>query len=305
MNVAVTGGAGFIGSHLVDRLVSKNNNVVVIDNLSSGKREYVNNKAEFVKIAVQSPHLRQIFRERKFDIIFHLAAQASVSGSKSNPLGDAKTNIFGTLNILKFASLHKVKKIVFAHSVASFGEPKYLPIDEKHPVGPISFYGLSKYAGSSYVELFGNFHNLPYVIGIFANVYGPRQNHQGEGGVVSIFSYQMLNKIRPKIYGNGKQTRDFIYVSDLSDALISFKKAKNEVFTIGTGKEITINDLYKKIAMMTNFKHPPIYAKKKEGDILRSVLSTKKTKKILDFSPKVKLHEGLKKTTEYFKKMYT
>lgn len=304
MKILVTGGAGFIGSHLVDQLIFNRHQVYIVDNLSTGKKENLNKKAEFLKTDVQNPNLRKVFEDCKFDIVFHLAAQVDVSESAKNPKKDALANIFGTLNVLDLAAKNKVKKIILAHSVACFGEPQYLPIDERHPIGPISFYGLSKYTAATYAQLYSQNYNLPYVINIFANVYGPRQNPLGEGGVVAVFTYKMLKGIAPEIFGNGKQTRDFIFVEDVVDAILSSTKLENEILTIGTEKETSINDLYKKLASLLNFEKKPIYKPKKEGDIFRSVLSIKKAKKLLGFTPKTPLDIGLGKTINYFKKEF-
>lgn len=304
MKILVTGGAGFIGSHLSDRLILDSHEVFVIDNLSSGREGNIAKRARFLKEDIRNHSLGDIFKKEKFEIVFHLAAQSDVSKSLKNPKMDMETNILGTLNLLELSAKNKVKKFIFANSVACFGEPKYLPIDEKHPPSPISFYGLSKYTGSFYVQLFGRKKNLPFVNLIFANVYGPKQNPFGEGGVVAKFIYSMISGDPPNVFGSGNQTRDFIFVEDLVLALTLSLKIKNETLPIGTGMETSVNQLYQKIAQKLNFLKKPAYKPKKEGDIERSVVSSKKAKKLLGFSPRTSLDVGLEKTISYFKEIY-
>jgi UDP-glucose 4-epimerase len=301
MKILVTGGAGFIGSHLVDRLIKKGNQVSVIDNLSTGKKENLNPRAEFFLENIRSRSIQTIFSKRNFDLVYHLAAQVVISKATKNPIKDAKDNILGTLNILDVSARYKVKKMFYANSVTCFGEPDDLPINENHPIQPLSFYALSKYTASIYTNLYSNYYNLPSIINIFANVYGPRQSPFGEGGVIAIFSYKMLKGQPIEIFGNGEQTRDFIFVDDLVDAITLSTNLKNETFTIGTEIETSINTLFKEIAALTNYPKKPIYRPKREGDVLKSVLSIKKAQKMLKFKPNTSLEKGLLKTFQYFK----
>lgn len=272
--VLITGGAGFIGSHIADKFIENNYEVVIIDNLSTGKIENINNKANFYKADIIIDDLNNIFEKEKPSIVIHLAAQVSVSNANKNPVYDAKENIIGTLNILEHCKKFNVDKIIAASSAAVYGNPQYLPIDENHPKEPISQYGLSKLTMEKYIQLSG----VDYIICRFSNVYGPRQTIEGEAGVVTIFENAMKKDLPVCIYGDGEQTRDFVYVRDVAEVIykLSNSDVKNEVINISTNEGITINELFYSLKCKYDYTIEPLYKGKRIGDIDVSILSNKK-----------------------------
>ncbi len=303
--ILVTGGAGFIGSHLVDRLIGKGYKVVVIDNLSTGKKENLNPKAKFYKINICSPKISQIFKKEKPEIVFHLAAQINVRKSVENPLFDAKTNILGSLNVLENCKNFKVQKIIFASTGgAIYGQAKKLPTPEDYLANPLSPYGIAKLTTEKYLNYYYQVLGLPYISLRLANVYGPRQDGSGEAGVIAIFLGKMLRGENPVIFGDGKQTRDFIFVEDVISAfLLSMKIKKVGIFNIGTAKETDINTIFKKLKELTNQKQKPIYEKERKGDLKRSCLDIEKAKEKLKWQPKYSLEKGLEKTIQWFQNL--
>lgn len=291
-NVLITGGAGFIGSHVSDFLIAKGYNVIVVDNLSSGSNSNLNNKAKFYNLDINSSDLEHIFKENSIDYVFHFAAQASVSYSTKHPTEDATENILGSINVLKFSKKYNVKKFITVSTAAVYGVPEYLPVDEKHPTTCLSFYGISKLTMEKYTELFG----IDYIIFRFANVYGPRQSAHGEAGVVAIFSDKMKNNEDITIHGDGEQTRDFVYVSDIADICLSAieKDVKNEIINVSTNTAISVNKLFEIMSKNYNYKKTPIYSEERFGDIKHSILDNKKCQKLFDFVPKTAVEDGLK-----------
>lgn len=310
MRILVTGGAGFIGSHLVDRLIKEKYKVIIIDNLSSGKKENLNKKARFYKIDICSSKIFEIFKKEKPDIIYHLAAQIDVRKSVENPIKSAEINILGSLNIIEsFAKLYhyknynKITKIVFASTGgAIYGDAKIIPTPESYPEFPLSPYGIEKLSVEKYLNYYFQVFKIPYIALRLANVYGPRQNSKGEAGVIAIFCDKMLRGDQPIINGNGKQTRDFVYVDDVVNAFIlAIKKNKIGVYNIGTGKEATINTIFLKLKQLTGSNCKKIHGPRKPGEQRRSCLDYSKAKKELGWIPKVSLDEGLRITVEWFK----
>ncbi|GBF36637.1 UDP-glucose 4-epimerase [Methanofervidicoccus abyssi] len=297
VRILVTGGAGFIGSHVVDHLLENNYTVIVLDNLSTGNIKNLNKKVEFIKGDIRDKDLD--FRD--IDGIIHLGAQVNVRTSLKEPLYDCDVNIMGTLNILETMRRYDVEKIVFASSVAVYGDPKYLPVDEEHPKEPLSPYGLSKYCSEKYIELYGDLYGIDYTILRYSNVYGERQNPRGEAGVVCIFIESMLKGKTPTIFGDGYQTRDFVYVGDVAKSTIMALNWKNKVVNIGTGRETSINHLYNIIADILNFKEKPVYSDPREGEIYRMVVSIERALD-LQWKPTVDLREGIRRTVEWMKK---
>jgi len=296
MNVLVTGGAGFIGSHVVDKLIEENHRVFIIDNLSTGKKEFINEQANFFQMNIIDSEIENVF-QNDIDFVIHLAAQIKVSDSINDPLNDAYNNIIGTLNILKMCEKYEVKKTIYISSAAEIGDPKYFPIDEKHPINPMSPYGVSKHLPIYYLKLFEEKSDFSYTILRLSNVYGPRQTAVGEGGVVAIFSEMLFQNKIPKIFGNGKQTRDFVYVEDVVSAIIlAIKSEKSELYHIGSGKETTVNELFSILKESIGTNIIPKYIPKREGDIERSVFSVEKAKKELNWEPKTLLSDGLRRT---------
>lgn len=307
MKFLVTGGAGFVGSHLVDRLIKKGHKVVVVDNLSTGKKENLNPKAKFYKIDICSPQISQVFKKEKPEIVYHLAAQIDVRKSTENPVQDAKINILGSLNVIQNFILNTKYKIqntrfIFASSVGVYGEPKTLPVKENHPLNPIAPYPITKLAIEKYLNYYQS-QGLDFVSLRYANIYGPRQPSEiGEGGVIAIFINKILKGERPIIFGRGQQTRDFLYVDDaVNAAILALKTQTSSVFNVGTNKEITINSLLKLILKILNKKIKPIYKPLREGEIVKSKIDFSKIKKELGFQPEYTLENGLKETIDWFK----
>lgn len=236
LKVLVTGGAGFIGSHLVDRLIESGHQVVVVDNLSKGNCIFVHPKAQFILEDITAPRLGGIFKLEQPEVVFHEAAQIDVQTSVRKPQADAQVNIQGTINVLEACINSGVKKVIYASSAAAYGNPQYLGIDEQHPIDPLSPYGISKHTAEHYLKVYHQLHGLKYTVLRYANVYGPRQDIQGEGGVVSIFINKLLRNQSLTIDGSGEQTRDFIYVHDVVRAnLASLDYGDNQIVNVGTG----------------------------------------------------------------------
>ncbi|MEI8129462.1 MAG: NAD-dependent epimerase/dehydratase family protein [bacterium] len=290
-NVLITGGAGFIGSHLGDLLIENGYNVFVVDNLSSGNGHNLNAKAKFYNLNINSIDLENIFKENKIDYVFHFAAQASVSFSTKNPTEDATENILGSINVLKFSKKYAVKKFITSSTAAVYGVPKYLPVDENHTTTCLSFYGLSKLTMEKYTELFG----IDYLIFRFANVYGPRQSAHGEAGVVAIFADKMERNEEIIIHGDGEQTRDFVYVSDIAKVCLCAiqSELKNEIINVSTDKAISINKLFELMAEKYCYKKTPSYTQARFGDIKHSILDNKKCNELLGITPATSVESGL------------
>jgi UDP-glucose 4-epimerase len=303
IKVLVTGGAGFIGSHLVDRLVQEGNEVVVIDDLSTGKRKQVNKKAQFYKMDIRSKRIERVFRKERPLIVVHLAAQMNVRLSTEDPVFDAEVNILGTINLLEHAVKNGVRKVSFASSGgAVYGEQEVFPAAESHRTDPLSPYGISKLAGEKYLAYYTNTTGLRHAIMRFGNVYGPRQEPEGEAGVIAIFSKLMLDGGQPIINGTGKQTRDFVYVDDVVESLmVTMDEDIQGIFNVGTGQEATVNECYGIIKELTNSSCKDLYGAAKKGEQFRSVLDVRKLREGFDWEPQVSLAEGLKMTVEFFK----
>lgn len=298
----VTGGAGFIGSHIVDALVKKNMNVVVVDDLSSGRSSNVNAKAKFHKCSIASSQMVDLLKEVKPDVLFHCAAQVNLRNSLIDPPSDAHTNIMGTINILHTAASIGVKKVIYSSTGgALYPETAKLPASEAVLPEPSSPYGISKRAAEMYVHYEYQIHGLPYVILRYANVYGPRQNAKGEAGVISIFSERMANGAPISIFGTGKQTRDYVYVEDVVRAnMLAMTSSCQGTYNIGTGKQTSVNTLFKQLKTLTRYPLQATYEPAIPGEMLRSCLSAKKAKKELGWEPKTTLESGLKKTVKWF-----
>ena len=301
--ILVTGGAGFIGSHLVDRLIQEGNEVIVVDNLSTGKRKNINKKAQFYKMDIQSKRIERVFRNERPLIVVHLAAQMSVRHSTDDPGFDAQVNILGTINVLEHAVRQGVRKVTFASSGGVvYGEQEIFPASESHRTEPLSPYGISKLAGEKYLAYYANATGLRYVALRFANVYGPRQDSEGEAGVVAIFSKQMLDGGQPIVNGTGKQTRDFIYVDDAVEAiLVTLGEDVQGIFNVGTGQETTINECYGIIKSLTKCQCKELYGAAKKGEQFRSVLDVTKLREVFGWDPQVNLQEGLTRTVDFFR----
>lgn len=302
MRVLVTGGAGFIASHIVDELIDLNHHVCIVDNLSTGNERNINREATFYRCDItDTDKLKLVFDMERPEVVIHHAAQIDIQTSLKKPQFDADNNIVGTINILECCRKYNVRKIIYPSSAAVYGEPKYLPIDEKHPIDPISFYGISKHTPEHYIKAFSKLYGIKYTIFRYANVYGIRQDPKGEGGVVSIFVDKLLRKETPFIFGDGEQTRDFIYVKDVADAnVLTLDRADNEILNISTNKYITVNELYWMMKHVSQSNIDASYKTAREGDILHSYLDNQKACEYLGWKPRYDIENGLQETIEYY-----
>ena len=303
MRILVTGGAGFIGSNVVDALVKDGHEVTVLDNLSTGKEENINPEVKFYNIdLLDIESLEFVFREFKPDVVNHHAAQIDVRKSVEDPAFDAETNIIGSINLFELSINFEVKRIIFSSTGgALYGEPEALPASEDTPIEPLSAYGVAKYCVENYLNYFKRLYGIERVILRYANVYGPRQDPLGEAGVVAIFTGKILKGEKPVIYGDGAQTRDYIYVEDVVEANVLALNGKEGVYNIGTGKETSINELLEIFSKVLGREIKPEYAPPRKGEIRRISLDGEKAKKELSFVPKYSLEEGLKKTIEWYR----
>jgi len=302
MKTLVTGGAGFIGSHVVDALVEKGDKVVVIDNFSTGFEKNLNPAARLYRLSICDTALNKIFEREKPQTVIHLAAQTSVMRSITDPAFDAGVNILGSLNVIYNCLNSGVQKIVYASSSALYGTPEYLPVDEKHPVKSLSPYGISKHTVEHYLLQNYVLYGLSYIALRYANVYGPRQNPRGEGGVVAIFTGKMLSREQPTIYGRGDKSRDYVYVGDVVRANIMAAGSKETgIFNISTGEETSDQQVFELISQECNYDGLPFYAAERPGEIKRIYLDNNRAAKILKWNPLVQVREGINKATAYYK----
>lgn len=301
----MTGGAGFIGSHIVDRLILEGDEVVVVDNLSTGKERNINKGAKFYKLDILHSKLEKIIKKEKPDVISHHAAQMDVRRSVEDPLFDAQVNILGFIHLLEYAVKYGTRHVVFASSGgAVYGEQTQFPATEAHLTAPVSPYGISKLAGEKYLYYYKQNSGLEYTALRYANVYGPRQDPFGEAGVVAIFTQKMLRNEQSVINGNGMQTRDYVYVEDVVEAnmmAIRSKPVLTDTFNVGTGVETSVNQLYKILQSLTDFPLKEIHGPVKRGEQIRSVLDYSRIHKMMEWEPKVSLKTGLEKTVNYFR----
>jgi UDP-glucose 4-epimerase len=302
MKVLITGGAGFIGSHIADLLIGAGHALVIVDDLSNGKEENINQKATFYPVSILDKTLPDIFTRESIDVVIHHAAQISVRESVKDPLHDMEINIKGSLLLLEQCTRCAIKKFIFASTGgALYGEQDYFPADENHPTRPLSPYAIAKLSTEKYLSFYHNTHRLPYVTLRYANVYGPRQDPHGEAGVVAIFTRCMLQGKQPTVNGDGNQTRDFVYVHDIARAnLLALESPFIGELNIGTGIETSINTIFQEIRDLISPNIPEIHGPPMPGEQLRSVLSYEKAKSILGWEPTVPLVEGLKHTVAFF-----
>jgi UDP-glucose 4-epimerase len=303
VKILITGGAGFIGSHVADASITAGHHVTIIDDLSTGNLENVNPKAKFIRMDIRDNGVKEIFIQGKFDAVIHHAAQMDVRRSVEDPGYDASVNIIGSLNLLENCIRYGVNKLIFASTGgAIYGEQEYFPADELHPVNPLSPYGIAKLAVEKYLFYYHAVHGLQYVNLRYANIYGPRQNPHGEAGVVAIFASKMFAGKEPVINGDGKQTRDYTYVGDVVKAnLLALSYTKSGTFNVGTGCETDVNELFRIIRDLSGASCQERHGPAKKGEQIRSVLDHSRIKKVLGWEPSVNLHEGLHKTVEFFK----
>ncbi len=300
--ILVTGGAGFIGSHLVGSLIDGGYEVYVVDDLSKGNLKNLNKGANFLKLSIEGKEFLKQIEKIKPHTIYHLAAQSSITESLKDPEKDFEINLFSTIDLLDKARKAKVRKVIFASSAAVFGRADKLPIEENYPKETISYYGLTKLCSEYFFKNYSRQYKLPYVCLRLANVYGPRQDAKGEGGVIAIFATNILRGKSLTIYGDGNQTRDFIYISDVVEAFIkSLGQPVIGEFNVGTSRETSINDLAESFIKINGQSIQKTYLRERFTEVKRSSLSSYKFHKATGYSPKVTLNEGLEKTLSYFK----
>ncbi len=291
--VLVTGGAGFIGSHIVEKLLEKHYSVVVLDNLSSGTMDNLPQSADlkFYCVHIEKDDLNPIFELEKPDYLIHLAAQTCVTYSIAHTDFDANVNIMGSIRLLEYSKKYNIKKFITASTAAVYGNPQYLPVDENHPTLPISPYGLSKLTMENYIQLF----KIPYIIFRFSNVFGPRQKSSKESGVIAIFDRLMKTQSPVLIYGDGEQTRDFVYVEDIATICVQSitSPLRNEILNISTNQGISINQLFDEMKILYHYNQSPHYLPEREGEIRKSILSNKKLIKMMGNVQTFSLKEGL------------
>jgi UDP-glucose 4-epimerase len=306
MKILVTGAAGFIGSHVADAYVNLGQEVVILDNLSRGSKRNLNTKCRFYQCDIRDREdVEKIFLLEKPTIINHHAAQMDVRRGVREPLFDAQVNILGSINLIESALANGAKRFIYAATAgAGYGEPKQMPVSEDYPINPITPYGISKHTVEHYLFTFQVLYGLEYVVLRYGNVYGPRQNSQGEAGVFAIFSEQMLADLQPLIYGNGKKIRDYIYISDVAAANVAaLDRGANEIFNVGSGVETSDLEIFQRVRDLLGKRIEPRYAARRLGEIDNICLDISKAKSLLQWVPRVNLSEGASNTVGYFQRL--
>jgi UDP-glucose 4-epimerase len=301
MKVVVTGGAGFVGSHVVEHLIDAGHEVVVLDSLVGGKRSNVHPGARLREVDIRDGDaVKAAFAAERPEVVSHQAAQASVKVSMENPLLDAQTNIIGTINILEACRAHGVRKVVYAGTGgAAVGEPKYLPVDEAHPAEPLSIYGADKYFVEHYCRIYRDTWGMDITRLRYANVYGPRQDPFGEAGVIAIFARRMLDNGDPIVNGDGEQERDYVYVGDIARAnLLAIEKGGAGPYHLGTGVGTSVNTLFDRLAELTGYGKPRRHGPAMPGEVFRIFLDISRARAELGWEPQIGLDEGLRRTVE-------
>lgn len=305
MKILVTGGAGFIGSHIVDECVRVGHDVVIVDNLATGSVNNLHEAATFYNLDVADRGVRQLIADEKIEAVIHQAAQSAVPPSIRDPLYDAHVNVMGTVNLLQGMRDSGVKKMVFASSAAMYGMPDYVPVDEEHALRPMSFYGLSKKVDEEYIRLFAEMFGIQYTMFRYANVYGPRQGVVGEGGVIAIFLDRMMRNDAVIIEGDGGATRDYIYVGDIARAnVIALQSEQNLTLNLSTQTEVSVNELFSLMAKLTGYEQDPVHGPARVGDIYRSSLSNRKIIEHLPWQVEHTLEQGLVKAIAWRKTLH-
>ena len=302
MKVLVTGGAGFIGSHVVDLFVAEGHQVVVVDDLSTGKGENLNPEARFYRVDIRSSELEKVFATEKPEVISHHAAKANVRESMEKPILYAEVNILGSLNLLELSRKYGVRKIIYASTGgAVYGEPQYLPVDEDHPINPLDPYGASKHHVEHYLYLYRANYGLAYTVLRYPNVYGPRQDPYGEAGVVAIFAHQMLQNHQAVINGSGEQERDFVYVGDVARSnLLALERGDGGIYNLGSGIGTSINEIFDRLKAITGYQGDKVHGPPKPGEVFKIRLDASRAREELGWVPQISLEEGLRRTVEYF-----
>lgn len=302
MKVLVTGGAGFIGSHVVDALVAEEYQVAVVDDLSTGRADNLNSQARFYQVDIRSPELEDVFAAERPEVISHHAARANVRESMEKPILYADVNVLGSLNLLELSRTYGVRKIIYISTGgAVYGEPQYLPVNEGHPIHPLDPYGASKHHVEHYLYLYQTNYGLAYTILRYPNVYGPRQDPHGEAGVVAIFAHLMLQGQQVVINGSGEQERDFVYVSDVAQAnLLALEKGDGGIYNVGSGAGTSINEIFSQLRAITGYQGDEVHGPPKLGEVFKVYLDATLARTELGWGPRISLEEGLRRTVEYF-----
>ncbi|MBI2887065.1 MAG: NAD-dependent epimerase/dehydratase family protein [Chloroflexi bacterium] len=303
MKILVTGGAGFIGSHIVDTYLAAGHQVVGLDDLTTGHQENVNAAARFVRMDVRDPALEQLFIQERFDVVCHQAARGNVRASMEDPMVYADVNIRGGVNLLECCRKHGTQKIIYSSTGGCvYGELQYLPADESHPIRPRDPYGASKASFELYLNVHQMNYGLRYTTLRYPNVYGPRQDPYGEAGVVSIFTGKMLHGQQAIINGDGEQERDYLYVADVARAnLLALDRGDNDVFNLGWGHGVSVNRIFTELKALTDYPLGEEHGPPKLGEVRYSYLDARKARQEMGWEPQVPLEEGLRRTVEYFR----
>lgn len=306
MKVLVTGGAGFIGSHVVDLCIQNGYEVIIVDDLSTGRESNLNPAAKLYRMDIRDPKLKEVFEQEKPDYVDHHAAQMDVRRSVAEPLFDADVNILGSINLIECAKQYSVKRFVYISTGgAVYGEPEYLPCDEAHPINPICQYGASKHTVEHYLYMYKVNYGLDYSVLRYPNVYGPRQDPHGEAGVVAIFTGQMLRDNQVVINGDGEQERDFVYVGDCARANLMAIQASQGlgIINLGSGRGTTVNEIFEELRDITGYSIEARHGPAKIGETRKIYLDASKAQSELNWVPTVDLANGLQRTVEYFRQM--
>ncbi len=304
MKILVTGGAGFIGSHVVDLFIRNGYEVVIVDDLSTGRASNMNPAAKFCQLDIRDPKLAEVFETERPDFVSHHAAQMNVRRSVAEPLFDADVNILGSINLIECARRSQVKRFVYVSTGgAVYGEPEYLPCDEAHPINPICQYGASKHTVEHYLYMYQVNYGLNYAVLRYPNVYGPRQDPSGEAGVVAVFTGQMLADRPVVINGDGEQQRDFVYVEDCAQANLLAVTSGNGsgIYNLGMGRGTSVNEIFSTLQKVTGYSKPPVHGPAKLGETRRIYLDARKAREQLGWTPTMSLEVGLQQTVDYFK----
>jgi UDP-glucose 4-epimerase len=309
MKILVTGGAGFIGSHIVDAYLEAGHDVVVVDDLSSGRRENIHSWATFHEMSVLDDRIRDVFSTEKPDVVNHHAAQISVNRSVDDPMMDARVNVLGSINVIERSLEFGVKRFIFASTGgALYGEPESNPCDERHRIAPLSPYGAAKFSVETYLQTFRSTKGLRYASLRYANVYGPRQDPLGEAGVVAIFARRMLKDLEVIIFGDGTQRRDFLYVKDvvranlrLLDPDLEDAISEGLVLNLGTGVQTSVNEIFRGLSRELGYEKDPIHEPERPGDVNRISLDASRARRIIGWKPETAIEEGLKQTAGWFR----
>jgi UDP-glucose 4-epimerase len=306
MRILVTGGAGFIGSHITDAYLEAGHAVTVVDDLFTGRLENVNPGARFVEMDIRAPEVEALFADEGFDVVNHQAARGNVRASMEDPMTYADVNVRGGVNLLECCRKYGVRKVIYSSTGGCvYGELQCFPADEKHPIAPRDPYGASKASFELYLPVYLENYGLSYTVFRYPNVYGPRQDPLGEAGVVSIFTGQMLRGLQTVTNGDGEQLRDYVYVEDVVRAsVLALDAGDDEIYNLGWGKGTSVNEVFGQLKAITGYALDAVHGSPKPGEVRRSSLDATKANHELGWSPQVSLEEGLRRTVEYFRPVF-